>query len=196
MSGELPEELIGLDVESEAVDEEVPVEVERPQEETERITVVELAGELYGTHVLDVEEVVRTNPMTRVPRTAEAVDGVTDIRGDITAIINPWVHLDLPAEPRPWERQFVLAFQTGDDEQPVGIRIDRIVGVEPIPVSDIDRDDPGDAPNGDTPLVDGVARRHEDGDVVERIGLLDVDALIAVAGQHPHLADDARADGD
>lgn len=186
-----------VDVESELLgdDGDEPLDIEEVQEEeTERITVFDLGGELYGAPVLAVEEVIKTTPITRVPRTAEAVDGVIDIRGDITAIINPWVHLDLPREPVDWERQFVVSFQTGDDQQPVGIRIDRIVGVEPIPVGDIDRGDPEDAPNGDNPLVEGVARRVRDGDVKERIGLIDIDTLISVCGRHPHLVPDTDTD--
>ncbi len=189
-----------VDVESDLLeeDEESVLDVDEPQEETERITVFDLGGHLYGAPVLEVEEVIRTTPLTRVPRTADAVDGVIDIRGSITVVINPWDLLDLPAAPNEWDRQFVVAFQTDDGQQPVGVRIDRIVGVEPIPVSQIDRADPDDAPNGDHPLVEGVARRRDGDEVTERIGLIDVDALIAVAGQHPHttrdLGTDATAD--
>ena len=190
-----------IDVESDLLDEgedEPMLDVDEPQEETERITVFDLGGQLYGAPVLEVEEVIRTTPLTRVPRTAEAVDGVIDIRGAITVVINPWNLLDLPEAPNEWDRQFVVAFQTDDGQQPVGVRIDRIVGVEPVPVSQVDRADPDDAPNGDHPLIEGVARRTRDGDVTERIGLVDIDALIAVAGQHPHtargLGTDASAD--
>jgi len=202
MSGELPEEPLDVDAESDLVGEDDgdgPVlDVDEPQEETERVTVFDLGGQLYGAPVLEVEEVMRTTPLTRVPRTADAVDGVIDIRGSITVIINPWNLIDLPEAPNEWADQFVVAFQTEDGQQPVGVRIDRIVGVEPIPVSRIDRADPEDAPNGDHPLVEGVARRTRDGEVTERVGLLDIDALIAVAGQHPHttrdLGTDASAD--
>ncbi len=189
-----------VDVESDLIDddEEPTLDVDEQQEETERITVFDLGGRLYGAPVLEVEEVIRTAPLTRVPRTADAVDGVIDIRGAITVVINPWGLLNLPEEPKEWDDQFVVAFQTDDGQQPVAVRIDRIVGVEPIPVSQVDRADPDDAPNGDHPLVEGVARRREDDEVVERIGLVDIDALIAVAGQHPHstrnLGTDASAD--
>ncbi len=193
MSGELPEELTGIDVEADFIaDEEETgtVEVEEPEEETERITVFELGGELYGAPVLDVDEVVETSALTRVPRTAEAVDGIMDIRGAITVVVNPWVHLDLPDPPREWEEQLVVAFQTDDGEQPVGVRIDRIVGVEAIAVSDVDHDDPGDAPNADSPLVQGVARRREGDEVTDHVGLVDVDTLVERSSRHPHLTAD------
>jgi chemotaxis signal transduction protein len=200
MSGELPEELMDIGTESDLLgdeEEEGPLDVEEAIEETERITVFELGGESYGVPVMEVDQVVRTSPLTRVPRTAAAIDGIIDIRGEITVVINPWVHLDLPTDPRPWERQLVVGFQTADGEQSVGLRIDQIVGVEPIPVSQVDYDDPGDAPNGDSPLVEGVARRVDDDEVVDRIGLLDTDATVSIAGQHPHVTDggsDATAD--
>lgn len=198
MSGELPEELTDVGIEADTTDDESVLDVDQPQEETERITVFDLGGQLYGVPVLEVEEVVRTSPLTRVPRTAAAIDGVVDIRGAITVVIDPWTLLDLSGAANEWDDQFVVAFQTDDDQQPVGVRIDRIVGVEPIPVSQVDRADPDDAPNGDHPLIEGVARRRDDDAVTERIGLVDVDALIAVAGQHPHTTrdrTDAAADG-
>jgi purine-binding chemotaxis protein CheW len=188
-----------VDVESDLLEDDgdEPLDIEEVQEaETERITVFDLGGELYGAPVMSVDEVIKTTPLTRVPRTADAVDGVIDIRGSITVIINPWVHLELPSEPADWADQFVVSFRTEDDQQPVGVRIDRIVGVEPIPVADIDRDDPADAPNADNPLVEGVARRVRDGEVRERIGLLDIDNLITASGRHPHLVTDTDVDID
>jgi purine-binding chemotaxis protein CheW len=193
MSGDLPEELI--DVETDLFGDDEDGEVEDEEEvERERITVFELGGQLYGAPVLSVREVVETTGITRVPRTAEAVDGVMDLRGEITAVINPWVHLTLPEGPDDWEDQYVAVFDGDDEGQTVGIRIDRIVGVEPFLPEQIVRegdDEPFEGPNADNPLVSGVARREDDGEVTGRIGLIDTEALVDVSGQHPYRTADA-----
>jgi purine-binding chemotaxis protein CheW len=186
MSGELPEEL--MDVETDLFEEEEreTEEIEEEEVEYERFAIFDLGGELYGSPVLDVREVVETTGITRVPRTAEAIDGVMDLRGEITAVINPWVHLDLPRGPDDWEDQLVVVFTTAEDEQTVGIRIDQIFGVEPFHPDDVVRgpDARFEGPNADNSLVEGVAYRGEDR-TPDRIGLIDTAALVAVSSRHP-----------
>jgi purine-binding chemotaxis protein CheW len=195
MSGDLPEEL--MDVETDLFGDDESGEVEEGEEvEYERITVFDLGGELYGTPVLEVREVVETTGITRVPRTAEAIDGITDLRGEIAAVINPWVHLSLPEEPGDWEDQLVVVFTGDGDEQTIGIRIDRIVGVEPFHPDQVtwaEDDDELEGSNAGNPLVGGIARREADGEVTDRIGLIDTRALVDVSSQHPFLTGDVGA---
>jgi len=189
MSGELPEELMDVEGEIFGGDEEEG-QIEEPEPvETERITVFRLGDQSYGAPVMAVRQIVESGELTRVPRTADAVDGVMDLRGEITAVIDPRVHLNVEGESEDWADQLVAVFTAVPDEQPVGIRIDDIVGVEEFPVDDIDRDvgrgDPG--PSAGNPLVEAmVERTDDDGEVIERIALLDTDALVEVSGQHPH----------
>lgn len=188
MSGNLPAELMDVDAgDLFGEDEEEGGEAPEP-EETERVILVDLGGEHYAMPVLEVSQVIESAPMTRVPRTSEAIDGIVDLRGSIVAVIDPWVHLDLPRGPADWADQFLAVFTEREGQQPLGIRIDGVLGVEAFPVSQvtrgIGRDDEG--PNAANPLVEGVIRREEGGEVTERIGLLDTDAVIDASGRHPH----------
>lgn len=190
MSGELPDEL--MDIESEIFgDEEGEGQIEEPEpEETERVTVFRLGGQSYGAPVMDVRQIVESGELTRVPRTADAIDGVMDLRGDITAIINLEAHLSVDGETGDWADQLVAVFTTPPDQQPIGIRIDEILGVQAFPVSQIDyevaRGDPG--PNAGNPLVQAmIAPENEDGEVTERIALLDTLAVIDASGGHPQV---------
>jgi purine-binding chemotaxis protein CheW len=189
MSGNLPEELI--DVEGEIfTEEDEDGEIGEPEPvETERVTVFRLGDQSYCAPVMEIRQIVESAELTRVPRTSEAVDGVMDLRGEIMAVINPWKHLNVEGDPNPWADQLVAVFTATPDEQPTGIRIDDIVGVEEFPVDDVhhdvERGDPG--PNAGNAIVTGMVDRTDDGEVVERIPLLDSDALVAASGQHPHL---------
>lgn len=157
--------------------------------ETERVTVFRLGDQSYGAPVMEIRQIVESAELTRVPRTSQAVDGVIDLRGEIIAVINPRKHLNVEDDANPWADQLVAVFTTPPEQQPAGIRIDEIVGVEEFPVDDVDhevgRDDPG--PNAGNAIVAGmVERTDDDGEVVERIPLLDTDAIVTASGQHPH----------
>ncbi len=192
MSGELPEELSGIegelfgDEEGEEPSEGEPEEVE--PEERERVILFRLGGQTYAAPVMQVTQVVETTSRTRVPRTSEAVDGIMDLRGEITAIINPWVHLTIPDPPNEWNDQLVAVFTPQEDEQPIGIRIDQILGVEQFSESQITHDVGPDAegPNTANPLVEGIiAREDGDGDT-ERIAILDPRKIVDASRQQPH----------
>lgn len=156
-------------------------------EEVERAILFDLGGQPYAFPVLEVGQVVEPSALTRVPRTAEAIDGVVDLRGEIVAVINPWVHLDVPGEPDDWDDQLLVVFTEREDEQPVGIRVDDILGVESFPESQVEHGvEAGDeGPHAGNPLVEGTIRRESGGEVVERIPLLDAEAVVAASGQHP-----------
>ena len=186
-----------MDVDTEDLfgDDEGEEDVE--PEETEQVIVFEFGGAPYAAPVLAVSQVVEPSSMTRIPRTSRAIDGVVDLRGDIVAVINPWVHLDIPGDPGAWADQYLAVFTETEDEQPLGIRIDDVIGVETYPVSQVVRDvGPEDeGPHTANPLVEGVIRREEDGEVTERVPLLDTTAVVAASGQHPRAGSGARPGG-
>jgi purine-binding chemotaxis protein CheW len=58
-----------------------------------------LAGQWFGVEVLRVQEVVRHQPMTRVPLAPAAVRGLINLRGRIVTAIDLRRRLDLPDRP-------------------------------------------------------------------------------------------------
>jgi len=60
-------------------------------EETTRVLEFELDGEYYCLDIEYIEEIVEQEAITRVPNTPEFVEGVVDLRGQITTILNPKV---------------------------------------------------------------------------------------------------------
>jgi purine-binding chemotaxis protein CheW len=181
MSADLPEEL--LDIESELFGDEEEEGGEEPEVERERYILFDLGGETYAAPVLSVRQVVETVARTRVPRTAPAIDGIMDLRGEITAVINPWVHLSIPREPRDWDDQYVVVFTVREGEQPIGIRIDAVLGVEGFPVDDVTEPEAGA-----NPLVDAVVARERDGEVVEEIPVLDPQAVVDASREPDRVA--------
>jgi len=190
---ELPDELVGieeeLDIEEEpelGLDED---ESEAPEdddvEEREQFVLFSLGDAEYALHVNAVRRLVDVGERTRVPRSSGAIDGITDLRGEITAVIDPRVLFGLPASDRSVETQELVVFATGPGQGNAGIRVDTVVGVEAIPVSRVvlepedvgtDRDAVEDLLDDD--LVAGLLREHVDGDVYDYVPVVDVGAVL------------------
>ncbi|HMB49089.1 MAG TPA: chemotaxis protein CheW [Natronoarchaeum rubrum] len=185
MSTELPEKLLELGDEESGDRDPESQEEEEETEERERFVVFRIGADRYAVDVEWVRSVVEVGEYTRVPRSAEAIDGVIDLRGDITAVIDPRVYLpaDESAAIDP-EDQRVLVFDRPSDRQGAGIRVDQVSGVESIAVSSIHRQPAPEAG------VDAAALAHRlvravispSPDDADRISVLDVEGLVAVAG--------------
>lgn len=189
MSTNLPEELlgvdeVGLDDESNAGVEEGGEQDQEP-EEHERVLVFKLGDQSYGLDVADVRSIVEVGERTRVPRSSDAIEGVTDLRGEITAVIDPSVLLPVSSAAGVDDTQRIVVFDRASDKQSAGIRVDAVEGVESFPVSQIRRDEPEfQMPAGD--LVKAVVEippEEDDADApAERISVIDADLLVESAG--------------
>ena len=64
----------------------------------EQIVVLELAGEAYGVEIGRVEEIIRMQPVTRIPNGPAFIEGVTNLRGRVIPVLDPvsYTHLTLP----------------------------------------------------------------------------------------------------
>jgi len=58
-----------------------------------------LAGQLFGVDALAVQEIIRSQAMTRVPLAPAAVCGLMNLRGQIVTAIDLRRRLDLPDRP-------------------------------------------------------------------------------------------------
>ena len=153
--------------------------------DVERVRIVEfrLGRERYGIGVGDVRGMVKMERSTRVPRAPESIDGVIDIRGEITAILDPRVHLDVPEPAAAPEDQRVLILDHGSDTGAVGLRVDRVVGVQEVEVNALSAADSVEelpAQAVERGLITAVLPLEDDSDA-EFISILDVDSLLDVS---------------
>lgn len=133
MSSDLPDRLLGLGM-GESDDRQRDDE----QEEYERFVIFELGERRLALAVDDVRAI--TDPpseLTRVPRSPRTVGGVTDLRGEITAVID--LRLHFPTENAPSDEQRLIVFETAPDQQPAAVRVDHVRGVESVPERNVVR---------------------------------------------------------
>lgn len=62
----------------------------------EQLVVFQLAGETYGLDINCVQEIIRIQEITRVPRTPDFVEGVINLRGRIIPVIDLRKRFSLP----------------------------------------------------------------------------------------------------
>lgn len=173
---------------------------EDSQESTQKTIAAEVVEFTLGTErcALDIDSVdsiVEKKQITRVPRAPEAVEGVMDLRGETTAVVDPKTLLSVGSGSK---AESILVLDRDDDKQRIGIRVGDVEEVSNYPPEQVDGN--GDLAGIETDaiegeLVKGVIRKYlgevdEDGvpDDVQLVLWLDIDKLIdavSVSDGHP-----------
>lgn len=167
------------DDEEPAAESESVAAKDEPDEQVEQLQVVEfkLGDDLCALDIHEVESLVEMTNVTRVPRTSDAIDGVIDLRGETTAIVDLKSFLGTTGE---GGGEYIIVLDRPDDKQKVGITVDEVTEVVTY-----DRDLVDDS----TALVDlntrgmqhsvsrGVIRKLRDDDL-DLVVWLDIDAVI------------------
>ncbi|WP_323171505.1 chemotaxis protein CheW [Natrialba sp. PRR66] len=164
MAPDLPEKLLGIDIDDADARSQQSTIDQEDEEDRVRVVGFGVGGYRLAVPVADVRTTTdRPNDLTSVPRTPEAIAGITDLRGEITAVIDPTVHFppktaDAPtskaagdaieeqnAPPRSSaeaatpaaEREQLLVFDRGSDDQSAAIRVEQVYGVDAVPESNV-----------------------------------------------------------
>ena len=153
-----------------------------PEEAPEpEVHVVEflIGGERFAIGVELLDNIVELEESARVPRTSEAIEGMMDLRGEITAIIDPSVYLD--SEANPPSKPQVLILDDSVDKQKLGFRVDDVVGVEAYPESAIEPPETVeelDTSGFEQGTIQSIIRSSPEGGSFEPIAWLDVEGII------------------
>ncbi|PSP84115.1 chemotaxis protein CheW [Halobacteriales archaeon QS_6_64_34] len=122
--------------------------------EVVRVLEFSLGEEYYCLDIEYVEEIVKRETVTRVPNTPAFVDGVVDLRGQITTILEPKEMMDIESE---GEQNLIIVFdpEQFEDQGAIGWVVDEVRQVVPVPESDINH------PPVDAEYINGVVDREE-----------------------------------
>lgn len=109
---------------------------EREREDLVRFVFVRIGDHRLALPV-DAVRTITEPPasLTRIPRSPPAIEGLMDLRGEITAVVDARVHFPVN-EPRS-DKERLLVLDRPGDQQSAAIRIDEVVGVETVPESDV-----------------------------------------------------------
>ena len=157
MVPDLPEQILGFD----SHDSDGDGGGGDDEEVNERFLFVTIGEHRLAIPIDDVKTITEypETDLTTVPRSPEPVYGVVDLRGEITAVIEPRFHF--PANEPPAADRSVVVFDRPADRQPASIVVDDVLGVETVPqrnVRDEAEIDRRDLAGGaiDHPLIIGL----------------------------------------
>lgn len=105
---------------------------------TERKQVLEfrLGNEIYCVSIDYVTEIVEMGELTQIPNAPPHVEGIIDLRGATTAIVDPKVSLDIDGEIG--KRIVILDSQLFDDDRSIGWAVDSVKEVSEVTAEEVD----------------------------------------------------------
>ena len=114
-----------------------------------------LGPERYCVDIDFVSEIVDKGPLTRIPNAPHYVDGVMDLRGRTTSIVNPKALLGISERS---ESKRIIIFDPGkfEDEAAVGWVVDEVYHVIRVSMDDVE-----DSPLGDGGPIEGIIKRDD-----------------------------------
>jgi purine-binding chemotaxis protein CheW len=115
-----------------------------------------LGSEEYAVAIRHVREVVKSPPVTEVPRAPHHILGVVTVRGEVVAVIDPRRRLALPESGR--REGKVVILDVGDG--PCGLLVDDVANVVRLPPGAIEPCPQGIATQG-SDCVGGIGREGE-----------------------------------
>jgi purine-binding chemotaxis protein CheW len=141
----------------------------KDQTKEEQLVVFEVAGESYGVEISRVQEINRMQAITVVPQVPVFVEGIINLRGRVTPVVDLRKRFGLPAtEPTPLTRIVVVKA----DQEWVGVIVDAVSEVLRI-TSDAIEPPSAMVTSSDTAFVRGIAKLNE-----RLVILLDLDRVL------------------
>ena len=103
--------------------------------EERQLVVFDLATEAYGVDINTVREIIRMQEITAVPRAPDFVEGVINIRGKITPVIDLRKRFGLEVTEQTQSSRIVVVDIRGQD---IGMVVDAVTEVLRIPADSVE----------------------------------------------------------
>jgi purine-binding chemotaxis protein CheW len=125
---------------------------------TEGLHVLEfdLGVDRYAVDISSVDEIVDREELTSIPNTPPHVEGVMDLRGETTTIVNPRRIFDVDAgDGATGQRIVVFEDLVADEDRTIGWLVDEVYQVNRVDLDHLDNDVAEGA-------VEGVIQREDE----------------------------------
>ena len=139
-------------------------------EDEVQVVMFKLGDEVFGVDVHQVREIIKVKGCAKVPNAPHFIEGVINLRGQITPIVNIKTLLGLESKELSEETRIIIAEVSSDS---VGLIVDAVLGVNRIPKKDIVPPPKIAKSEGNNSIV-GIAKLSE-----QLVILLDIESLLA-----------------
>ena len=138
-----------------------------------QLVVFDLASEAYGVDISTVREIIRMQTVTRMPRTPDYVEGVINLRGKVTPVVNLRTRFGLEEGEESLAKRIIVV-DTG--ERSMGFIVDAVSEALRIPSASVEP--PSSVVMGvDSDYMVGIVKLPD-----RLISLLDLERVMEASG--------------
>lgn len=140
------------------------------ENDMQQFIVIKLGGEQYGINIKYVDNIVRMQKITRVPRVQPYFRGVINLRGEVVPVMSIRTKMGLkPDEFTDASRIIILKIE---EHGALGIIVDEVKEVVTLSHEEIDKV-AGSAKDEKNMFINGIGKHGE-----ELISLFDIDCIV------------------
>lgn len=132
------------------------------------IILFKIGNQKYAINVLKVREIIMPAPITKIPNSHEAVEGIINLRGEIIAVVNLAQVINAPFEISESDRFIVAEL----NQTKIAFRVHEIDRISRISWKQIEK--PNELTIGDQPYATGIIKLDND----EMSVLLDIEKIV------------------
>lgn len=144
--------------------------MEVSEKDTKQFIVVKIGNEQYGLDISYVDNIVRMQSITRVPKAQTYFKGIINLRGEIVPVMS--VRMKMELEDDEFTNASRIIILKIEDQGTIGIIVDEVKEVVELATGDIDR--PAKTSKNDkSSFISGIGK-HGD----ELISLFDINAVV------------------
>lgn len=142
------------------------------QSEFTKYIVVTFGEEQFGIDIKYVDNIVRMQHCTRVPKTQDYINGVINLRGEIIPVMSARIKMGYEKDETTKNTRIIILKPNKNEQASIGILVDQVKEVVDIVNEEVekvtyDKDDK-------KPFIFGVGKKGD-----ELISLLDVNVLVS-----------------
>lgn len=138
-------------------------------EETAQYIVIKLGAEQYGIDIKYIDNIVRMQHITRVPKVANYLKGVINLRGEIIPVMSIRLKMELPEDEFTKASRIIILKL--EQHGTIGIIVDEVKEVVTLSASEIEKVS-YDGQEGKTNFIFGIGKHND-----ELISLLDLNTV-------------------
>ena len=133
--------------------------------------VVKIGTEQYGIDIKYVDNIVRMQKITRVPKVQPYVKGVINLRGEVIAVMSIRLKMGLPIDEYTGKSRIIIL--KPDQQSEVGIIVDEVKEVVTLESTDIEKTS-HDVKDERISYINGIGKHNG-----ELISLLDMNVVMS-----------------
>ena len=142
---------------------------ERTEYNTIQFIVIKLGNEQYGIDIKYVDNIVRMQHITRVPKVADYLKGVINLRGEVIPVMSLRLKMDLPADEITKATRIIILKM--EQHGMIGIIVDEVKEVVTLGIHEIEKAS-YDGKEEKNNFISGIGKHGQ-----ELISLLDLSAV-------------------